>query len=62
MSDEARLYPDGETHLIIADVVDTPLEIVLLSDDSVLGHSVRRLLSEIDGMGENYAAHSNSTA
>jgi hypothetical protein len=62
MSETARLHPDGEAHLFIADVVDTPLDVVLFSDDSVLDHSVRRLLRERDTTDENYAAHSTSTA
>lgn len=62
MPDRARLYPDEEAHLQVADVNDTPLEDVLRSDDSVLDHSLRRVLSEIGVEGENYAAHSTSTA
>jgi FXSXX-COOH protein len=60
MSERARLYPDGEAHLFIADVGDTPLDVLLSSDDSVLDHLVKRLLSESGKQGENYSAHSSS--
>jgi hypothetical protein len=61
MSERARPNPDAEEPSSIADVMDVPLDVVLFSDDSVLDHSVRRRLAEIEGECESYAAHSSST-
>jgi hypothetical protein len=43
----------------IADVSNTPLAVLLSSDDSVLGVSIRLLL-ETDTKGESYAGHNTS--
>lgn len=62
MAEQARLNSDGEAHPVIADVVNTPLDVLLLLDDSVLDHVLERLLPKTDVVGENYAAHSTSTS
>jgi FXSXX-COOH protein len=60
MSEGAQLNLDGDVHFMIADVAEIPLEILLDSDDSALGNSVRRILREIKTQGEHYAAHSTA--
>jgi hypothetical protein len=60
MSEGAQRHLDGDAPSAIENVVETPLDVLLHSDDSVLGNSVRRVLQQIDTQGENYAAHSSS--
>jgi hypothetical protein len=51
----------GDRHSMIADVVETPLDVLLDSDDSTLNHAIRRILCEIRTQREHFAAHTSST-
>ncbi|GAA0903101.1 hypothetical protein [Virgisporangium aurantiacum] len=60
MSESPGWNLDEEAQPTIADVSNIPLEIVFRTDDSALGHSIRKLLLDMNRQGENYAAHSQA--
>jgi FXSXX-COOH protein len=52
-----RVTPLGDdADQVRMNVMDLPLDQLLRSDDSVLAAMVQRVLVDVDGSGENYAA------
>jgi len=60
MCDGMQQPHEDDAVLAIPDLRDLPVDVVLNADNSALGNTLQRLVTEMVGPDESYAAHGSS--